>query len=114
MAILAVAIAAVAAVLSYRLLEGWGGGSWLPAGCRAAARAAVAGLWVNVACPAVRSPGRPIVLLDASLSMEAAGGRWTEALALARGAGEVHLVGAAPGDSTDRKSVVEGKRVDLG
>jgi hypothetical protein len=100
MAALAVGIAAVAAVLSYRLLEGWGGGSWLPAGCRAAAWAAVAVLLLNVSCPVVRSAGQPIVLLDASLSMEAAGGRWTEALALARRTGEVRLVGAAPGDST--------------
>ena len=35
MAVLAVGLAALAAVLSYRLLEGWGGGNWLPAGCRA-------------------------------------------------------------------------------
>jgi hypothetical protein len=99
MAALAVGIAALAAVLSYRLLEGWSGAVWLPAGLRAAAWGAVALLVLNVSCPAIRPPGRPIVLLDASLSMQAAGGHWGEALALARRTGEVRLVGALPGDT---------------
>src|ERR1044071_1837814 len=100
MAALAVGIAVVAAVLSYRLLEGGSGGSWFPAGLRAAAWGAVTLLLVNASCPAVRPATQPIVLLDASLSMQAAGGRWTEALAEARKAGEVRLVGPPPGDAT--------------
>jgi hypothetical protein len=100
MAALAVGIAAVAAVLSYRLLEGWTGASWLPAGLRAAAWGAVTLLLVNASCPAVRPSVRPTVLLDGSLSMQAAGGRWSEALALARRAGDVRLIGPAPGDTT--------------
>ncbi len=99
MAALAVGIAALAAVLSYRLLEGLSGVAWLPAGLRAAAWGAVALLVLNVSCPAIRPAGQPIVLLDASLSMQAAGGHWLEALALARRTGEVRLVGALPGDT---------------
>src|ERR1041384_5905374 len=77
----------------------------LPAAPRAAAGGAVTLLLVNASCPAVRPSVRPTVLLDGSLSMQAAGGRWSEALALARRAGDVRLIGPAPGDTTpDRKS----------
>ncbi|HEU5217085.1 MAG TPA: hypothetical protein VFU23_00400, partial [Gemmatimonadales bacterium] len=57
-------------------------------------------LLVNASCPAVRRATRPVVLLDGSLSMQAAGGRWTEALAQARATGDVRLIGALPGDTT--------------
>jgi hypothetical protein len=100
MAALAVGLAALAALLSYRLLEGWTGGTWLPAGLRAAGWAAIALLLVNASCPAVQTSKLPVVLLDGSLSMQAAGGRWAEALALARQSGELRLVGVPPGDST--------------
>ena len=93
-------IAAAAAVLSYRLLEGWGVRSWIPALCRAAGWGVLSLLLVNASCPAVRPSTRPTVLLDASLSMQAAGGHWTEALAQARAAGDVRLVGALRGDTT--------------
>ncbi len=97
---LIVLIAAAAAVLSYRLLEGWGARSWIPAACRAAGWGVLSVLLLNVSCPSVRPSLRPTVLLDASLSMQAAGGRWTEALSQARAAGDVHRVGALPGDTT--------------
>lgn len=93
-------IAASAAVLSYRLLEGWSPRSWIPALCRGAGWGVLSLLLLNASCPMVRPSARPTVLLDASLSMQAAGGRWTEALAQARSTGEVRLVGALPGDST--------------
>jgi hypothetical protein len=96
---LIVLIAAAAAVLSYRLLEGWGARSWIPAACRAAGWGVLSLLLLNASCPSVRPALRPTVLLDASLSMQAAGGRWTEALSQARAAGEVRRVGALPGDT---------------
>ncbi len=97
---LVVLLAAIAALASYRVLEEWTGRNWIPAGCRAAGWGAVALLLVNASCPVVLPSTRPAVLLDASLSMQAAGGRWSEALALARAAGDVRFVGVAPGDTT--------------
>lgn len=95
-----VLLAAAAAVLSYRLLDGWGPKSWVPALCRACGWGVLSLLLLNASCPAVRSSHRPAVLLDASLSMQAAGGKWPEALELARATGEVRRIGALPGDST--------------
>ena len=93
-------LVAVAALFSYRLLEAWTRRSWLPASLRAVGWGTLTLLLLNAACPAVRASAKPLVLLDASLSMEAAGGRWREALALARRSGEVRFVGALPGDTT--------------
>src|SRR5688572_30980187 len=62
-------LAAIAAVLSYRLLEGWSTRTWLPAACRAAGWSVVALLLVNASCPSPAQGGRPLVLLDGSLSM---------------------------------------------
>ncbi len=100
MPFLIVLIAAAAAVLSYRLLESWGERIWIPALCRGVGWGAVTLLLVNASCPTVRPSPRPTVLLDASLSMQAAGGQWAEARAQARAAGDVRLVGALPGDTT--------------
>jgi hypothetical protein len=97
---LVVLLAAIAALASYRVLEEWTGRNWIPAGCRAAGWGAVALLLVNASCPVVLPSTRPVVLLDASLSMQAAGGRWSEALALARAAGDVRFIGVPPGDTT--------------
>jgi hypothetical protein len=94
-----VILAALAAVLSYRLLEGWSSRSWLPAACRAGGWSVLALLLVNASCPAPVQGGRPLVLLDGSLSMSAAGGRWSEALVLARSIGETRLVGVPEGDT---------------
>lgn len=100
MAAAVVILAAVAAFLSYRYLEQWTSRSWLPATCRAAGWGTVALLLLNASCPSAQTAGRPIVLLDASLSMQGAGGHWTEALALARSFGTVRFVGVPDGDTT--------------
>ena len=92
-------LAALAAVLSYRLVEGWSSRTWLPAACRATGWSVLALLLVNASCPSPAQGGRPLVLLDGSLSMSAAGGRWNEALALARRSGEMRLVGVPEGDT---------------
>ncbi|NOT07749.1 MAG: hypothetical protein HOP28_06010 [Gemmatimonadales bacterium] len=106
MPVLILLLAAAAAVLSYRLLEGWGPKSWVPALCRAGGWGAISLLIVNASCPARAGSEPALVLLDGSLSMIAGGGkgeegrgRWTEALALARSLGEVRIVGALPGDT---------------
>src|SRR5438132_1585517 len=91
---------ATAALLSYRWLEQWTRKSWLPASLRAAGWGTLTLLLLNTSCPSVRPSDRPTVLLDASLSMQAAGGRWDEALVLARRSGEVRLVGPPAGDTT--------------
>lgn len=100
MPILAALLAALAALFSYHLLEEWTGKSWLPATLRAAGWGTLTLLLLNVSCPTVRPSNRPTVLLDASLSMQAAGGRWNEALALARRTGDVRLIGPPPDDTT--------------
>jgi hypothetical protein len=100
MPVLFAVLAALAALLSYRLLEEWTGRSWLPALLRGLGWGTVTLLLLNASCPSIRSSARPLVLLDASLSMQAAGGRWSEALAFARRSGEVRLVGPPPGDTT--------------
>ena len=92
-------LAALAAVLSYRVLEGWSSRTWLPAACRAGGWAVLALLLLNASCPSPSQGGRPLVLLDGSLSMGAAGGRWSEALALARSSGDVRVVGVSEGDT---------------
>ena len=84
MPIIIALLVAVAALLSYRFLEEWTGKTWLPAGLRALGWGTVTLLLLNASCPAGSPSARPTVLLDASLSMQAAGGRWSEALALAR------------------------------
>ena len=85
----AVALAAVA----YTGLERLGRRALLPASLRAIAWASLGLLLLNPGCPVPPEQSRPLVLLDGSLSMQAAGGHWSEALTTARGAGEVRLFG---------------------
>lgn len=85
----AVALAAVA----YAGLERLGRRAIVPASLRAVAWASLGLLLLNPGCPVPRDQSRPLVLLDGSLSMRAAGGRWAEALAAAGEAGEVRLFG---------------------
>lgn len=97
-----VVLAAVAlAALTYLRLERLGPRAWVPLVARAVAWSALGLLLLNVSCPASGRPGRPLVLLDASLSMDAPGGRWRQALDSARRVGEVRLFGdeAATADS---------------
>lgn len=92
LALVLVAAVALAAV-AYTGLERLGRRALLPASLRAIAWAALGVLLLNPGCPLPPEQSRPIILLDGSLSMQAAGGRWDEALASARGAGELRLFG---------------------
>ncbi len=96
--LLVLLLAATAAWFTYWRLEQLGARAWPAAVARAVAWAALGLLLLDLTC-ASQGPAsqRPLVLLDASLSMTAAGGRWQEALDSARARGEVRLFGdAAP------------------
>jgi hypothetical protein len=93
-------LAAIAAVLSYQFLEGEIKRPWEAVAGRALGWAALGLLLVNLSCAGRASIRRPVVLLDASLSLQAAGGKWDEALSLARREGTPRLIGAAQGDTT--------------
>jgi hypothetical protein len=92
-AALVVLLAAALAALTYLRLEPGNPRIWLPAACRAVAWSALGLLLLNVSCPSAGTPRRPLVLLDGSLSMGAAGGRWREALDSARRWGDVRTFG---------------------
>jgi hypothetical protein len=92
-------LAAIAAFLSYRFFEDWTSRSWLPAGLRALGWGFLALLLVNASCPAAPAVSRPLVLLDGSLSMQASGGKFAEALAAGRALGEIRLLGVPPSDT---------------
>ncbi len=81
------------AALTYLHLEGTGRRGWLPLAFRAVAWASLGLLLLNVSCPVAGAPRRPLVLLDASLSLSAPGGRWTEARDSAARWGEVRRFG---------------------
>jgi len=100
MPILVPLLAAIAAALSYRFLEGEIKRPWAAVTGRALGWAALGLLLVNLSCAGRASIRPPVVLLDASLSLQAAGGRWEEALSVARREGNPRLIGAAPGDTT--------------
>ena len=90
--ILVAAVAAGLAVATYAAVERTTG-RMVPAAFRAVAWASVALLLVNPSCPVAGPAQTPIVLLDGSLSMAAAGGRWAEARALATSLGDARLFG---------------------
>lgn len=93
-ALVAVLVAAAAlAVFTYARLERLGRRAIVPAAARTIAWAALGLLLLNVGCPRPPIARRPLVLLDASLSMVAAGGRWDDARALARRLGDVRTFG---------------------
>lgn len=93
-AALVVAAAVALAAFTYLRLERLGGRGWLPLACRAVAWSAIGLLVVNPSCPVRGAPPRPLVLLDSSLSMDAAGGRGGEARRLADSLGDVRGFGA--------------------
>jgi hypothetical protein len=100
--ILVIVAAAALAWFTYWRLEQLGRRAWVAALCRGIAWAALGVLLLDLTCAVKPGTGsRPLVLLDGSLSMAAAGGRWPEALDSARGWGEVRLFGdaRAAGDS---------------
>lgn len=102
-AFLVIAAGVALAAITYLRLERLGRRGVLPLACRALAWSAIGLLLINLGCPARDPPGRPLVLLDGSLSMGAAGGRWAEARDSAAHLGEVRVFGddtPAAGDST--------------
>jgi hypothetical protein len=99
---LVVLAAAALAWFTYWRLEQLGKRGWIAALFRGLAWAALGALLLDLTCAVKPGTGtRPLVLLDGSLSMNAAGGRWQEALDSARSWGEVRLFGdsRAAGDS---------------
>ena len=92
-AILVLLLAGALAAFTYLRLERAGGRGWVPMVCRAIAWAALGLLLLNLSCPVAGAPRRPLVLLDASLSLTAAGGRWPEARDSAARWGEVRRFG---------------------
>jgi hypothetical protein len=93
MVVLVVLLAGGAAALVYLGWERLGSRAWLPLVCRTIAWAALGLLLVDLSCAVRATPARPFVLLDASLSLSAAGGRWQEARDSAVRMGEVRRFG---------------------
>lgn len=92
-AILVLLVAAALAAFTYLVLERTGRRGWVPIVCRAVVWAALGLLLLNVSCPVAGVARRPLVLLDASLSLSAPGGRWTEARDSAARWGDVRRFG---------------------
>ena len=94
MLVVLVVLAAFAlAAFTYLGVERLGQRAVVPLVCRGIAWSALGLLLVNVSCPVAGAPLEPLVLLDASLSMEAAGARWNEARDSASRWGEVRYFG---------------------
>jgi hypothetical protein len=91
--VLVTVLAGLAAWFTYWRLERIGRRGWVPAAARACAWAVLGLLMLDLTCRAPAQAARPLVLLDGSLSMTGAGGRWREALDSARAWGEVRLFG---------------------
>jgi hypothetical protein len=81
------------ATITYTRFEKLGRRGWVPLICRGIAWSALGLLLVNLSCPVSGAPLRPLVLLDASLSMGAAGGHWSEAIDSARKWGDIRHFG---------------------
>jgi hypothetical protein len=92
-AFLVIAAGVALAAITYLWLERLGRRSVLPLVFRALAWSALGLLLINLGCPARDPAGRPLVLLDGSLSMGAAGGRGAEARDTAARLGEVREFG---------------------
>ncbi len=100
-ALLVLLLAGAAAAFTYLRLERAGPRGWIPLGFRSVAWAALGLLLLNIGCPVATPPRRPLVLLDASLSMTGAGGRWRAAHDSAVRWGDVRRFGdERPGDDT--------------
>ena len=91
--LLVASLAAAVAAFTYLYLERAGSRGWPALVCRAVAGTALGLLLLNVSCPVAGTSLRPLVLLDASLSMAATGGRWGEARDSALRWGEVRSFG---------------------
>jgi hypothetical protein len=93
MTALVVLLAVGFAAFTYLGLERLGRRGWVPLAFRAVAWTALGLLLINLSCPVRGAALRPLVLLDASLSLGAAGGRWREARDSAASWGEVRGFG---------------------
>jgi len=100
--LLVVLLAGLASWVTYWRLEQVGRRGWLAAVCRGVAWTALGLLLLDLSCARPGAAGtRPLVLLDGSLSMAGAGGRWQEARDSAQAWGEVRLFGDdGPRDDT--------------
>src|SRR4051794_32095112 len=98
-AVLVVLLASGLAAFTYLRLERAGKRGWVPLVCRAVAWGALGLLLLNLSCPVAGAPRRPLVLLDASLSLSAPGGRWAEARDSAGRWGEVRRFGDERGSA---------------
>src|SRR4026209_1489395 len=92
-AIVVVLLGAALAAFTYLYLERLGRRGLVPLICRAIAWSALGLLLLNLSCPVASPSRRPLVLLDGSLSLAAAGGRWREARDSAARWGDVRLFG---------------------
>jgi hypothetical protein len=81
------------AAFTYLRLERLGRRGLIPLLCRGVAWTALGLMLLNLSCPVRGTPRRPLVLLDASLSMGASGGHWREARDSAGRWGEVRTFG---------------------
>jgi hypothetical protein len=81
------------AAFTYLRLERLGTRAWVAWLCRGIAWTALGLLLLNLSCPVRGAPLRPLVLLDASLSLGAPGGHWAEARDSALRWGEVRTFG---------------------
>jgi len=103
-AILILLLAGALAAFTYLRLERIGARGWVPMVCRGIAWAALGLLLLNLSCPVAGAPRRPLVLLDASLSLSAAGGRWSEARDSAARWGELRRFGDERGSDDSLQS----------
>jgi hypothetical protein len=81
------------AAFTYLGVERLGRRALVPLVCRGVAWSGLGLLLINVSCPVPATPLEPLVLLDASLSMKASGGRWNEARDSASRWGELRYFG---------------------
>src|SRR5690349_17742911 len=91
--VLITALAYSIAAFTYLRLERAGKRAWLALICRGAAWTALGILLLNLSCQTRRPAGRPLTLLDASLSLSAPGGQWVAARDSALRWGEVETFG---------------------
>ncbi|HSC59400.1 MAG TPA: hypothetical protein VLC11_07540 [Gemmatimonadales bacterium] len=98
--LLALAVAAGAAAWSYLRRERLGRAAWPLVACRVVALAGLGVLLLDVSCGVHPFASRPLVLLDGSLSLQAAGGQWSAARDSAVRWGTVRTFGDdRPGDT---------------
>ncbi len=94
--VLALLLGASLSWFTYWRLERIGRRAWMAASARTVAWSGLGLLLLDLTCSTRPGPvAKPLVLLDGSLSMTAAGGRWEAARDSARSWGEVRLFGEA-------------------